>query len=63
MPKYECVHCPFDSLDEEVIREHVLKQHIAPVPQRRVVPKLVNRFGQPLTTEQPETEEVTDGTN
>jgi len=52
-PRYQCPLCPFDTLHEEVIRDHVAK-HRSPPPQPRVVPTLVNRFGQPLTGTEPE---------
>lgn len=27
LPHYECVHCPFDTLDADEIREHCRTQH------------------------------------
>lgn len=49
LPNYKCRHCPFSTLDEAEIREHVLKRHAPRPPQRRVVPELVDRFGNPVT--------------
>lgn len=32
MPQFCCSYCPFDSLDEESIREHYVKVHLASQP-------------------------------
>jgi hypothetical protein len=60
-PNYECALCPFSSLHEEVIREHVVKRHTTPPAQPRVAPGLVDRFGNPIEVNPEEKEEIEDG--
>jgi len=49
LPNYQCTQCPFSTLDKAEMEEHWQKVH-APKPKpRRVVPQLVDRFGNPLT--------------
>lgn len=57
LPRYQCNVCAFDTLHEDVIIEHVTQAHMAPPVQTRVVPGIVDRFGNPVIIE----EEVTDG--
>lgn len=56
MPRYQCTQCPFDSLNEEVIRDHIRLRHMAPEPTTRTVAGLVDAHGNPITVT-----EVTDG--
>ena len=45
--QYKCKECPFDSLDEKQIKEHVLK-HMTRAIKPKVKPKFVDRFGNEL---------------
>ncbi len=45
LPQYKCNSCPFDSLNEKSIKEHVIDRHI-PAPVRpKVEVKILDRFG------------------
>jgi len=48
LPRYQCKLCPFDSLHEEVIIEHIWKAHYAPPESDAPKKELFDRFGNKL---------------
>lgn len=48
MPRYMCRLCPFDTLRENVIKEHVLERHLRSVTAAPVKVPKVDRFGNPV---------------
>jgi len=57
---YLCAHCQFSTLSRQQIEEHVITRHLPPTPQPRVIPNIVDRFGNPVVIEP---EETTHGEN
>ena len=47
LPRYQCKFCPFDSLDEDVAREHFLSVH-KPPEWMHVAGIILDRYGNPI---------------
>ena len=46
--KYNCDYCAFDSLNENVIKDHIQKVHAEPKKPEPVKIPLKDRFGNPV---------------
>jgi hypothetical protein len=44
MKKYDCMKCPFDTLNKEAMREHIRKEHTE-VKKEPVSVPIYDRFG------------------
>jgi len=44
LPQYRCKYCPFDTLDEELMREHYLKVHLASQPTPPISVPVTDQF-------------------
>lgn len=50
--QYKCRQCPYDTLHEADMLDHIAKRHTPPAPQKvQVKTGLHDRFGNPLTKE------------
>ncbi len=46
--KYNCNYCPFDTLDENVIKDHIRKEHTEPPKKEPPQVPMNDRFGNPI---------------
>ena len=44
LTQYKCNQCPFDSLDEKTIKEHIIANHMAIPIKPKVEVEIVDRF-------------------
>ncbi len=46
--QYKCILCPFDSLDEKSIIDHINERHVPKPPKPKVEVQLFDRFNRPV---------------
>ncbi len=48
LKQYKCNLCPFDSLDEKAIKDHIIERHMPKPPKPVVKVAITDRFGREI---------------